>query len=78
MQTKKLRSEGKTIYYFDNEDRRTFHNWDGPAIIYDDKTKDEYYLFGKKLTLDEWKEAKRDFNGIPPSKNSAYEQSMLH
>jgi hypothetical protein len=30
------------------------------------------------MSLEEWKEAKRDFNGIPPSKNSAYEQSMLH
>jgi hypothetical protein len=78
MQTKKLRSEGKTIYYFDNEDRRVFHNWDGPSIVYDDKTKDEYYIFGQKMSLEEWKETKRDFNGIPPSKNSAYEQSMLH
>jgi hypothetical protein len=78
MQTKNLKSEGKTIYYFDNEDRRVFHNWDGPSIVYDDKTKDEYYIFGQKMSLEEWKETKRDFNGIPPSKNSAYEQSMLH
>jgi hypothetical protein len=76
MQTKKLRSEGRTIYYFDNEDRRSFHNWDGPAIKYDDKTKDEYYLHGQKMTREEWAETKRDFVGIPPSKDSRYEQSM--
>jgi hypothetical protein len=79
MQTKSLKSEGKTIHYFDNPDRRVFHNWEGPAIKYNSKsTKDEYYLFGEKLTKEEWLEAKRDFNGIPPSKNPAYEQSMLH
>jgi hypothetical protein len=76
MLTKKLRSEGRTIYYFDNEDRRVFHNWEGPAIKYDDKTKDEYYLHGQKMTKEEWAEAKRDFTGVPPSKDSRYEQSM--
>jgi hypothetical protein len=79
MHTKTLKSEGRTIYYFDNPDRRVFHNWDGPAIVYNDKSsKDEYYLFGQKMTKEEWAETKRDFNGIPPSKNPAYEQSMLH
>ena len=77
MQVKTLRSEGKTISYFDNEDRRVFHSWDGPAIKYDDRlTKNEYYFYGQKMTLEEWKEAKRDFNGIPPSKDPRYEQTL--
>jgi hypothetical protein len=79
MQTKTIKSEGRIISYFDNSDRRVFHNWEGPAIRYSDKSqKDEYYIFGQKMTKDEWNETKRDFNGIPPSKNSTYEQSMLH
>ena len=76
MLTKTLKAEGRTIYYFDNEDRRVIHNFDGPAIIYDNKTKDEYWLYGKQMTKEEFKEAHRDFNGIPPSKDSRYEQSM--
>lgn len=79
MQTKTIKSEGRLISYFDNPDRRVIHSWEGPAIKYLDKSqKDEYYLFGQKLSRDEWNEAKRDFNGIPPSKNSSYEQSITH
>ena len=53
MLTKTLKAEGRTIYYFDNEDRRVIHNFDGPAIIYDDKTKDEYWLYGKQMTKED-------------------------
>lgn len=78
MQTKKIKTpDGKTIYYFDNPDRRVLHNWDSAAVVYKDKSsKDEYYLFGQQMTKEEWQETKRDFNGIPPSKDSRYEQSM--
>ena len=79
MQTKKLKTpDGKTIYYVDNPNRRVLHNWEGPALIYssDLKQKPEYYLFGKQMTKEQWDETKRDFNGIPPSKDPRYEQSM--
>jgi hypothetical protein len=80
MQTIKFKtSDGRVIHYFNNPDRKVLHNWDGPALTYNNKSqKDEYYIFGQKMTKEEWLETKRDFNGIPPSKNSAYEQSMLH
>ena len=78
MQTKSLRSEGKTIHYFDNEDRRVFHNWDGPAIVYDDRTKDEYYFYGQKMTKLEWSEAKRDFNGLPPAKDPNFKTAFVN
>ena len=78
MQTIKMKTTyGKTIFYFNNEDRKVFHNWDGPAVIYKDKSsKPEYYLFGQRMTKEQYDETKRDFNGIPPSKDPRYEQSM--
>jgi hypothetical protein len=74
MQTIKTKTTcGKVIYHCLGK----LHNWDGPALTYRDKSgKDEYYLFGKQLTREEWDETKRDFNGIPPSKDPRYEQSM--
>jgi hypothetical protein len=42
----------------------------------DQKQKPEYYIFGERKTKEQWEEAKRDFNGIPPSKDPRYEQSM--
>ena len=48
------------------------HSWDHAAIQYpkDPKKKDEYYLYGLRKTKDEWKEAKRDWNGVSPEHNS--------
>jgi hypothetical protein len=79
MQTIKLKSaDGRTIYYFNNPDRQVLHNWDGPAVIHPKETKQkpEYHIFGQQMTKEQWDETKRDFNGIPPSKDSRYEQSM--
>jgi hypothetical protein len=79
MQTIKLKSiDGRVIYYFNNDERRVLHSWDNPAMIYpkDQKKKPEYYLFGERKTKEKWEESKRDFNGIPPSKDPRYEQSM--
>jgi hypothetical protein len=49
------------------------HSWDHAAIQYPKelKKKDEYYLYGLKKTKDEWKEAKRDWEGLPPDKSSS-------
>ena len=79
MQTIKLKSvDGRVIYYFNNDDRRVLHNWEGPAMIYpkEKKQRAEYYLFGQQMTREQWEETKRDFTGIPPSKDPRYEQSM--
>jgi len=79
MQTIKMKTvDDKIIYYFNNDERRVLHNWDGPALIHskDQKQKPEYYIFGERKTKEQWEEAKRDFNGIPPSKDPRYEQSM--
>lgn len=79
MQTLKLKTpDGRVIYYFNNPEKRVLHNWEGPAFIYpkDQKQKPEYYLFGQQMTKEEWEETKRDFNGIPPSKDPRFEQSM--
>jgi hypothetical protein len=47
------------------------HNWEGPAVIYpkEMKKKDEYHVYGIQHTKDEWKEAKRDWNGVSPEHN---------
>jgi hypothetical protein len=60
-------TDGRTITYFDGK----LHNWDGPALKYSktEKKKDEYYLYGFQLTKDEWVEARKDRNGVPPDKN---------
>lgn len=59
--------EGTTITYFDGK----LHNWDGPALKHakETKQKPEYYLYGFQYTRDEWVEARRDRNGVPPDKN---------
>ena len=61
-------ADGTKMIIFDSR----LHSWDGPAIKYKDpKKKDEYYLYGFKKTKDEWKEAKRDWEGLPPDKSSS-------
>jgi hypothetical protein len=59
--------EGTTITYFDGK----LHSWDKPALKYPkgSKQKSEYYLYGIQYTKDEWIEARRDRNGVPPDKN---------
>jgi hypothetical protein len=59
--------EGTTISYFDGK----LHSWEGPSIKYsrETKKKPEYYLYGFQYTKDEWIEARRDRNGVPPDKN---------
>lgn len=59
--------EGITITYFDGK----LHSWDKPSIIYskESKQKPEYHLYGIPYSKDEWIEARRDRNGVPPEKN---------
>mgnify|MGYP007077400608 CR=1 FL=1 len=51
-----FKSNGTTYHTFDNK----FHNWDGPAVIYEDG-RSEYYVYGINVTRKEWSEQK---NGI--------------
>ena len=60
---KKLKTpEGTIAHYWDGK----LHNWDGPALIPEgENRKREYYLYGLKYTEEEWKEAKRNTQGLP-------------
>lgn len=66
--TRKFKTpDGRTISMFDGK----LHNWEGPAIRYseEERRKDEYYLYGIQYTREDWLEARRDRNGVPPDKN---------
>lgn len=66
--TRKLKSPDGTIrIIFDGK----LHSWDEAAVQYpkEIKKKDEYYVYGIQYTKDQWLEAKRDTNGVPPDKN---------
>lgn len=67
--TKRLKTpDGVIRIIFDSK----LHSWDEPAIQYpkEMKKKDEYYLYGIQKTKDQWLEQKRDWTGVPPSKNA--------
>jgi hypothetical protein len=68
-ETKKLKSADGTIaFYVEGK----MHNWDGPAFIpKGEEKKGEYYLFGIKMSKDEWLEKKKSFNGQPFHKTAA-------
>ena len=61
--------EGVKISYFDNK----LHSWDVPAIRYPKamKKKDEYYLYGIRYEAEEWKEMKKQWEGLPWYKTPA-------
>ena len=65
---KLVKTDGTIAYTWDGK----LHNWDGPALIPEGKTKNaEYYLYGFQKTLDDWKEMKRQREGIPFYKNQS-------
>jgi hypothetical protein len=61
--SKKLtKADGTIAYVFDNK----LHNWDGPALIpLGDTRKREYYLNGIQHTEDQWKEIRKEREGLP-------------
>lgn len=61
--TKKLtKADGTIAYIWDNN----LHNWDGPALIPEgNMRKREYYLYGIPKTEEQWKEARKDREGLP-------------
>ena len=49
-----------------------FHNWDGPALYPEgNKRKGEYYLYGIPYEVEEWKEMKKQWDGLPWYKTPA-------
>jgi len=75
-ETKTIKSNGCQIHLFKENglDSWKMHNWDGPAIEPLDgieKSRKEYYLYGQKLTLEEWEEARKNREGLPWYKNAS-------
>ena len=75
-ETKTITSNGCRIYLFkeNGQDSWKMHNWDGPAVEpFDEeaKSKKEYYLYGQKLTLEQWEEARKNREGLPWYKNAS-------
>ena len=59
---KLTKPDGTIAYVFDNK----LHNWDGPALLPEgDNRKREYYLNGIKLTENQWKEMRKEREGLP-------------
>jgi len=59
--TRKLtKADGTVAYVWENK----LHNWEGPALIHPDGKK-EYHIHGIPYTLDGWKEARRNREGLP-------------
>lgn len=63
--------DGDIIHSLDGK----FHSWDSPAWTLPDGTK-RYFLYGFEKSQDEWKEAKRELKGIPPTKNPQYDSTI--
>ncbi len=59
---KLTKADGTIAYVFDNK----LHNWEGPALLpQGDTRKREYYLNGIQLTEDQWKEIRKEREGLP-------------
>lgn len=61
--------DGVKMIIFDSK----LHSWEEAAVQYpkEMKKKDEYHLYGFLKTKDEWLEARRDRNGVPPEKSGS-------
>lgn len=74
METRKLKQQDGTIaVYLDMGDKKILHNWEGAALIpQGNKKLAEYYLHGVKYPYLEWKELRKERNGVPFYKNPAF------
>lgn len=75
-ETKTIKSNGCLIHLFKEKDQVGWkmYNWEGPAVEpldEGDKSKKEYYLYGKKMTLEQWEEARKNREGLPWYKNAS-------
>ena len=73
-QSKKLKkADGTVAFVWDNK----LHNWDGPALIPEgNEKKAEYYLYGHKKTIEEWKELRKQREGRPYYKNQSMKSKL--
>ena len=73
METQKITTpDGTTAFYINLDGINKMHNWDSSAFIpKGNKREAEYYLFGIKMSKDEWLERKADINGLPWYKTAA-------
>ena len=64
--------DGTVLHHWDGK----LHNWEGPALIPEGVYRNrEYYIYGIRYSEEEWKEIKRDRNGVPWYKNPAMRES---
>ena len=68
----KIESDGtKTkARVIDTGDRAIFHCEKGPALVNEDQKKVEYYLNGIQYSEDDWKEIRKEREGLPWYKQS--------
>lgn len=53
------------------------HNWEGPAYIPEgNERKAEYHLYGVQYTKEEWKERRRQREGVPYYKNQSMKNKL--
>lgn len=73
-QSRKLsKPDGTIAYTWDGK----MHNWEGPALIPEGNTrKGEYYLYGVKMTKEEWQEARSQREGLPYYKNQSMKSKL--
>ena len=65
---KLVKTDGTIAYTWDGK----LHNWDGPALIPEgNEKKEEYYLYGFQKDKEDWKEMRRQREGIPFYKNQS-------
>ena len=71
--TKTRTPDGTVLHHWDGK----LHNWDGPALLPEgNKKKAEYYLYGMQKTSEEWKEMRRQREGIPFYKNQSMKSQL--
>ena len=76
---KLVKTDGTIAYTWDNK----IHNWEGPALIPEgNQRKGEYYLYGIKMSKEEWNEARQQREGLPYYKNQSMKSkpnlSLIH
>lgn len=53
------------------------HNWDGPAYIpQGNEKKAEYHIYGIKYSKEEWKDRRRQREGLPYYKNQSMKSKL--
>jgi hypothetical protein len=73
-QSKRLsKPDGTIAFSWDGK----LHNWEGPALYPEGNlSKGEYFLYGFKLTKEEWQEKRSQREGLPFYKNQSMKQDL--